>query len=103
MKFICHKTELSEAVSNVSRAVSQKSTIPALEGIKVKISDGNVELTGYNLEMGIRTTISAETEGNGEFVVNARLFSEFTRRMSGECINFDIDDSLVINMSCSAT
>ena len=103
MKFICNKTELSEAVSNVSRAVSQKSTIPALEGIKVKISDGNVELTGYNLEMGIRTTISAETEGNGEFVFNARLFSEFTRRMSGECINFDIDDSLVINMSCSAT
>jgi DNA polymerase-3 subunit beta len=103
MKFVCNKNELSEAVTNVSRAVSQKSTIPALEGIKVKISDGTVELTGYNLEMGIRTTISASTEGNGEFVVNARLFSEFTRRMSGDDITLDIDESLVVNMSCSAT
>ena len=103
MKFVCNKNELSEAVTNVSRAVSQKSTIPALEGIKVKISDGNVELTGYNLELGIRTTIPASTEGDGEFVVNARLFSEFTRKMSGDDITLDIDENLVINMSCSAT
>ena len=103
MKFICDKTELSEAISNVSRAVSPKSTIPALEGIKVRISEGSVELTAYNLEMGIRTSINASTEGEGEFVASARLFSEFTRRMSGDEITFDIDENLVINISCSAT
>ncbi|EWM53097.1 DNA polymerase III subunit beta [Ruminococcus flavefaciens] len=103
MKFICNKTELSEAIGNVSRAVSQKSTIPALEGIKVRVSSGSVELTAYNLEMGIRTSIAAATEGEGEFVVSTRLFSEFTRRMSGDEISFDIDENLVINISCSAT
>ncbi len=103
MKFICNKTELSDAISNVSRAVSPKSTIPALEGIKVKIEEGKIELTSYNLEMGIRTTINAETEGSGEFVVSARLFSEFTRRMPSDSITFDIDDNLVINISCSST
>ena len=103
MKFICDKNEISEAISNVSRAVSQKSTIPALEGIKVRISSGSVELTAYNLEMGIRTSINANTEGEGEFVVSARLFSEFTRRMSGEEITFNIDENLVISISCSAT
>ena len=103
MKFICDKNEISEAIGNVSRAVSQKSTIPALEGIKVRISAGSVELTAYNLEMGIRTSINTNTEGEGEFVVSARLFSEFTRRMSGDEITFDIDDNLVISISCSAT
>ena len=114
MKFICNKTEISEAIGNVSRAVSQKSTIPALEGIKVRVSEGSVELTAnthfkviggklhaslgyaeltaYNLEMGIRTSIGASTEGEGEFVVSARLFSEFTRRMSGDEITFAIDE-----------
>ena len=43
MKFICSKSELSEAIGNVSRAVSPKSTIPALEGIKVRVSEGQVE------------------------------------------------------------
>lgn len=103
MKFICNKTELSEAIGNVSRAVSPKSTIAALEGIKVKVENNEVELTAYNLEMGIRTSIKAETEGSGEFVVSVRLFSEFTRKMSGNDITFNIDDNLVINISCSAT
>ncbi len=103
MKFICNKSELSEAISNVSRAVSQKSTIPALEGIKVRIAENTVELTAYNLEMGIRTSIDAQTDSSGEFVVSSRLFSEFTRRMSGEEITFDVDENLVINISCSAT
>lgn len=103
MKFICNKLELSEAIGNVSRAVSQKSTIPALEGIKVKVSPGMLELTAYNLEMGIVTSINAETQDNGEFVVSARLFNEFTRRMSGDNIVFNIDENLIINISCSDT
>ena len=103
MKFNCNKTELSEAIGNVSRAVSVKSTIPALEGIKVKVSPGSLELTAYNLEMGIRTTIGAQTQDSGEFVVSARLFSEFTRRMPAEDISFSIDENLVISISCSAT
>lgn len=103
MKFICNKSELCEAISNVSKAVSSKSTIPALEGIKVKVTPKEIELTGYNLEMGIRTAIRTTTEDSGEFVVNARLFSEFTKRMAGEEINFEINESLVINISCSAT
>lgn len=103
MKFICNKTELSEAISNVSKAVSSKSTIPALEGIKVRVSPGEIELTGYNLEMGIRTSIKSVTEDSGEFVVSSRLFNEFTRRMSGDEVNFEVSDSLVINISCSST
>ncbi len=103
MRFICSKEDICEAVSSVSRAVSPKSTIPALEGIKVRVGEGSVELTSYNLEMGIRTTVSAETEGSGEFVASARLFSEFTRRMSGDDITFNVSDDLVINISSSAT
>ncbi|MDE6780534.1 MAG: DNA polymerase III subunit beta [Ruminococcus sp.] len=103
MKFVCNKTELSEAISNVSKAVSSKSAIPALEGIKVKVSPNEIELTGYNLELGIRTAISSVTQDSGEFVVSSRLFSEFTRRMSGDEVSFEVNDSLVINISCSST
>lgn len=103
MKFICSKNELSEAISNVSRGVAQKAAIPALEGIRVIVSDKKVELTGFNLELGIQTTINAETDGEGSFVISPRLFSEFTRRMSGDEITFDIDENLTVNISCSAT
>lgn len=103
MKFICDKQELSEAISNVSKAVSVKSTIPALEGIKVRLSPGQIELTAYNLEMGIQTSIKAETNDSGEFVANSRLFSEFARRMPDNNITAEIDENLVMKISCTAT
>ena len=103
MRFICERDALSEAISNVSRAVPQKSTIKALEGIKVRVAQNSVELTGYNLEMGIRTSIIANTTDEGEFVVNARLFSEFVRKMPGDEVTIEIDENNVINLSSLAT
>ena len=73
MKIICQKDLLVEAVSNVSRAVCAKSPIPALEGILLKAEEGTLELTGYDLELGIVTTIESKTEQAGELVSSARL------------------------------
>jgi len=49
MKFICSKEAISEAVTNVSRAVSPKSTIPALEGIKVRVADSFLAANEFHL------------------------------------------------------
>lgn len=103
MKFSCLRQSLCEAISSVSKAVSQKSTIAALEGIKIKLSPNQLELTGYDLEIGIRTTIPVVSEDSGEWVVNSRLFSEFSRRMAGENILFEIDENLQMNISSSNT
>ena len=103
MKFICSRQALSEAISSVSRAVSQKSSITALEGIKVSVEPGKVTLTGYNLEIGMTTSIDAQTEDTGEFVVSTRLFSEFTRKMTNDEVTFDIDNGHIINISSGST
>ena len=57
------------------RAVCAKSPIPALEGILLKAEEGTLELTGYDLELGIVTTIESKTEQAGELVLSARLFA----------------------------
>jgi len=98
MKFKCNKNKLHEAITSVSRAVPAKSNIAALEGIKVKLTENQLELTGYDLELGIRTTISVNSEDSGEFVVNARLFSEIIRRMSSDELELTIDEKLNVNI-----
>lgn len=104
MKIICNKLELSDAISKVSRAVPQKSAISALEGIKVKVAPGELELTAYNLEMGIKTSIKADTQDSGEFVANAKLFNEFARRMAGEDITIEFDETNnTVQLSCVTT
>ena len=59
MKFSCEKALLQAAISVTSRAVSPKSSIPALEGILLE-ANRELRLTGYNLETGIWTTVPAD-------------------------------------------
>ena len=53
MRFRCLRSDLSFAVGNVSRAVSAKATIPALEGVLIKAYRDTLEISGYDLEIGI--------------------------------------------------
>ncbi|MBR4318840.1 MAG: DNA polymerase III subunit beta [Oscillospiraceae bacterium] len=103
MKFTCNKTDLCNAITHVLKAVSAKSPVPVMEGICVQLQPGQIVLTGYNLEIGIRTAVVADCEEEFTFVLNARLFSEMTRRMSGEEITLEIDDALNASLSSENT
>ncbi|MDE6519425.1 MAG: DNA polymerase III subunit beta [Ruminococcus sp.] len=103
MKFTCNKNELSKAISNISGAVPQKSNIQALEGIKVKVSLNQIELTAYDLEKGIKTNITATADSEYEFVASAKLFSEFTRKMNGDDITVELDENNVVKLLSQST
>ena len=60
MKFSCEKALLTNAISVASRAVAAKSSIPAMEGILIEAGD-RLQLTGYDLKTGIRTSVPAYT------------------------------------------
>ena len=94
MKFICKQSVLNEAVTNVSRAVPVKSPVQSLEGIKMYLDNNTLELTGYDLELGIMTRIEVESTDHGEFIVNAKLFAEIIRKMPFEQISVEIDEKL---------
>ena len=79
MKITCNKQELVEAVSNVQRVVSSKTTLAALEGILLRAENGTLQLCGYDLELGITTTIPASIEQEGSIILNAKLFGDIVR------------------------
>ncbi|MDL2232550.1 DNA polymerase III subunit beta [Ruminococcaceae bacterium OttesenSCG-928-L11] len=103
MKFICNKTLLSDAVTNVSRVIPSKSSIPALEGIQIKARTGELMLTGYDMESGITTTIEAAVEQEGEIVLSARLFSEMIRKMAGEDVSVSVGDKYLTEVKSGLT
>ena len=51
IKFSCEKVLLQSAISVTSRAVAQKSSIPALEGLLIH-ADGELTVSGYNMQTG---------------------------------------------------
>ena len=99
MKLICKQDSLSSAVTNVQRAVSAKTTLPALEGILLRAENGKIKLCGYDLEIGITTAIEANISEEGAIVVNAKLFGDIVRRLPNEEINIETDDKYITYIS----
>ncbi len=98
MKITCSRQELQEAVTNVQRAVSSKSSLPALEGILLKTKDNQIELCGYDLELGITTVIPANIEEAGQIVLSARLFGDIVRRLPDDVVSISADEKLMTNI-----
>jgi len=95
MRFTCMRSNLSAAVGNVSRAVSPKATIPALEGVLIKAYGNMLEISGYDLEIGIVTKVEATVVEEGEIVVSARLFNEIIRKLPEEIVNIETDERMI--------
>ena len=100
MKFSCEKALLQAAISVTSRAVSQKSSIPALEGLLLHAGEEGLVVSGYNMQIGIRSAVSAQVEEPGDIVLNARYFGEIIRQMPDDMVVFNANDKMQVRISC---
>ena len=91
MNILCDKTELIEAVNNVQRAVASKSALPELEGILMRAHGTTLYLAGFDMELGITTTIPAIIKEPGEIVLSARMFGDIVRKMPGDQVSIETD------------
>ncbi len=92
MRFQCNTALLSQACQNVQRAVSTKTSIPAVEGILIKALGNEIILTGYDLDIGINTSINANIDEAGSIILNARVFCEILRRIPFETVKIECDE-----------
>ena len=95
MKFSCNRVQLSEAVTNVQRAVSSKAAIPALEGIFITAKGDQLTLVGYDLDIAIETTIDSFITEEGRAILNAR-------RMEGLYLPFSNEPMVCLDTSNAA-
>lgn len=92
MKIICDSSEFAKACLNVQRTVSNKSTIPALEGILIEAKDGNVVLTGYDLEVGSKIQMEADVVSEGRVVLAAKNLCDILRMVPADTVSIECDD-----------
>lgn len=77
------KTNLVEAINQVSRVVGVNTTMDILKGIKLTVSEDKIELFATNLDVSIKTTIEAEVIEIGEGTVvigDGKLFEQLIKK-----------------------
>lgn len=97
MQFKILRTELLNALNKVSRAVSSKSPLPVLTGIKFNLTDNELILTGSDSDITIETRIEKnekklEIKEPGSIVLNGHYISEIVRKIESEFITIEIID-----------
>ena len=99
MNFTVERGKLLDAVSRLQRVVSTKSTMPVLEGILISAEKGQITLSSYNLEMGMKKVLYANCTEEGEIVINARLLSDILRRMNSIQVEISADEKLLCHIA----
>ena len=86
MKLSCSQAELNTALQLVSRAVSNRPTHPVLANVLLAADEvtGKLRLTGFDLSLGIQTSISASIEKSGAITLPAKLFGEIVSKLSND-------------------
>jgi len=103
MTILCNTAALLDAVSNVSHAVSGKSTLPALEGVLLRAKGSSLYLAGYDMELGITTTIEAQVKEPGDIVLSVKLFGDILRGLSGETVSIETNEKLNVKIRSGMT
>ena len=99
IQFSCEKVLLQSAIAMTSRAASSKSSLPALEGLLLQAGE-SLTITGYNMSTGIRTLVPAMIQGQGDIVLNARLFGDIVRRLPDDMVTLTARENLTVHLHC---
>ena len=81
MKIFCSKDALLSGVNAVQRAVSNKNTLPILQGILIKAEQQFLQFAATDLEIGIRCEVPVQVVEEGTIIVPAKLFTDVVRKL----------------------
>ena len=97
MKWTIEKNVILEALNNVTKALSQRTTIPVLNGIVFDVSEKGIELLASDSELTIKVLIKHEDikmlEGKGRIIIQSKYFVDMIRKMPSEKIDFEVEDN----------
>ena len=91
MKFVCTQHDLNVNLALVSRAVSTRPTHPVLANIKLEATTNPdcIQLTGFDLSLGIQTNFSAQVEEDGILTLPAKLLNDIVAKLPSGDITLD--------------
>ncbi len=92
MQIVCDGLDLSDAVLKVSKAISNRTTNPILEGIKLVAEEDVLTLSATDTELSIEKKIKADVKVEGETVVPGKFFTEFMKKLSNEKIELELNN-----------
>jgi len=111
MKFEVMRDSLLEGLNDVMKAVSSKTTIPILTGLKLEVTEKGLFITGSDSDITIQTFLPVEKDGEqiiqviepGTIVLQARMFNEIIRKLPTNDVVIEVTNYFQTNIRSGKT
>ena len=95
MEIVCNQNEFNNAIQLVSKAVASRPTHPILSNLLLVADQGTnkISLTGFDLNLGIQTSIAASVNKSGAITIPSKLLSEIVNKLPNDKpVSIDVDN-----------
>ncbi len=110
MNFTINRSAFISQLNNVLRAISSKTTIPILTGLKMVVNEDNIVLTGSNSDITIESVINANDADNdltiedtGAIVLPARFFSDIVKKLPDKKVTIEVTSGFQADITSGST
>src|SRR6266571_9280617 len=104
IKIVCRQDELSQKLGVVARAVSTRASVQILSGVLMRGEGGRLHLAATDMELSLRSSLDAQTEGEGAVVVPGRLLVELVRLLPSDEVTLEHRaEEGVVHVTCGPT
>ena len=105
MDFNINRLVLLDALTKVSRAVSLKSPLPILTGIKFDLLEDGLVLTASDSDISIQTTINEGIIINqtGSVVLSSKYILEIIRKIDGDTVHIQVVDGTLTRITSESS
>lgn len=93
MKFRCDRDMLVEALNTSNKAVTNRATLPVLNGLHLQLEKDTLVITGSDLDLTIIVSLEVAGETDGTSVVPARLLSDVIRSVESGTVDITVNDT----------
>jgi DNA polymerase-3 subunit beta len=96
MKFSIAKEPFLEELQILQGIVEKRNTMPILANILMNVQPNDIEMTGTDLEVGMRTHLVAEIEKPGAITVNGKKIFEIVKSLpEGQTVEVEVKDETI--------
>lgn len=110
MKFTIKRNAFIKKLTDVQRAISSKTAIEILTGLKITATENSITLTGSDSDISIENEISTDDSNYellidepGSIVLPARFFNEIIKRLPESTFTIEVNDHFQATITSGQT
>lgn len=101
MRVTIDRAQLAHALSTVTKAIETRNTIPILSNVLLTVEDGNLRLTGTDLDLEITASVPVLDATPGSVTVPGKMLADIAKKATGDVLLEQNGGRLTVASGCS--